>query len=261
MKFGKIITFASVCLVLNLILRSFQLRYTIEITTGFFRHSLADYGAIMLGVIFFAALCSAAFAFLCCNSPENPPRPNLPLGISGILLGMAILAQVFLEVFSNVVPVWQVILIKLFGFASAAFLVVFGLLKFVKIKFPRILYIIPTVYFIFRLIGVFVNISSLALISDNLLLMAFYCSALWFWLQFAKLYNFNYDEKAFRSLLASGILTVHFAFTQSLPHIIVNIVTGSSYLHTSVVENLTVLLTGVFVAIFTLCHFMSNKNA
>lgn len=261
MKFGKIITFASVCLVLNLILRSFQLRYTIEITTGFFRHSLADFGAIMLGIIFFAALCSAAFAFLCCNSPENPPLPSLPLGISALLLGVLVLVQVFLETFSSVVPIWQVVLIKLFGFASGAFLVVFGLLKFVKIKFPRILYIIPTIYFIFRIIGVFVNISSLALISDNLLLMAFYCSALWFWLQFAKLYNYNYDEKAFRSLLASGILTVQFALTQSLPHIIVNIVTGSNYLHTSVIENLAVLLTGVFVAVFTLCHFLNNKTA
>ena len=108
---------------------------------------------------------------------------------------------------------------------------------------------------------IFINTSSLAHISDNVLLLAAYCAVLIFFLNYAKLYNNIDNEKNFRKMLASGLVSASLSLTQSLPHIVVNIASGNKYLHVSHISNISVLLMGIFVLTFLVSHFfIGNKD-
>ena len=59
--------------------------------------------------------------------------------------------------------------------------------------------------------------------------------------------------------MASGLVSIVLCFTQSIPHIIINLTTHNGYLHTSNADNFSVLSFGIFIAVFTFSHF-SAKN-
>lgn len=260
MKFKKIILFFLVALPLSVALRIIQLTYIIETSTGFFRQEFEAYGGYMLAVIFAFSLAVAIFAFTSHRSPEHPPKPNIALSLTSAALGFSILYELAAESFPAVVQGWQITLLHITGIATAAYLVAFAVKKFVDFPLPPVCSVIPTVYLILRVICDFTSISSLALISDNLILMAAYCVSLLFMLNLAKLYNGVDREYNFRKLMASGLAAIILCFTQSVPHIVINVVTGFSYLHTSMAANVTVLFWGLFISAFVFSHF-SYKNA
>ena len=86
-----------------------------------------------------------------------------------------------------------------------------------------------------------------------------YCTLLFFFLCFGKLYNGIDREYNFRKLQASGFASVLLCLTQSVPHIIFNLSNGGAYRHTSNISNISLLVYGLFTAAFTLAHF-SLKN-
>lgn len=259
MKYGKIMLFFSVSLAFSLLLRLLQLFFVVETTTGFFKPEFETIGLCLIIAIFVSVILAAAFAFTAHRCPQNACKNCKVLGIVSLIFSITLLIQIFFETFTLGVRFWQICLLKLLGVLTVAFFAAFGARQFIKFDIPKEAAIIPTLYLIIRIICDFTKISSLALISDNILLMGAYCSGLWFMLQFAKFYNKTDDDKGFRKLLGSGILASCLCITQSVPHIIMNFWTGYSYLHTSVAENLAILAMGVFVLAFVLTHF-SKKN-
>lgn len=260
MRFKKIILFFTVTLPLSIALRLVQLSYTVDMTTGFFKNEYKPYGIYILIAIFVFTAVTAVFAFTSHRSPEQPPKINPVLSVASFLLCFSLLYELAAESFPESVPYWQTSLLKLSGFASAVFFAVLALKAFFKLPLPDICTVIPTVYLILRIICYFTAISSLALISDNILLVAAYCTSLLFMLSLAKLYNRSEGDGNFRKLMASGLTSTVLCFTQSVPHIIINISNGFSYNHTSMAANVTVLCLGLFSAVFTFSHF-SEKNS
>lgn len=260
MKYNKIMVMFGVGLVSCVVLRILQLFFVVDTVTGFFKKEFETVGNIMLVAVFVIALAAAFFAFTAHRSPEQPPRTNKILGIAAFLPAVSLVYQILGESFPASVQPWQLTLLKLTGLASALFFVLFGLKAFVKIPLFKGMFVLPVMYFIMRVICDFTVVSSLALISDNLLLITAYCTVLWFMLQFAKLYNSADNEYGFRRLMAGGILSVILCFTQSVPHIIVNFYTKNSYLHTSFEANLNLLFMGAFILVFMIFHF-SHKNS
>ena len=64
MKISKIITFFGLSVILAAILRFFQIKYTIEFSTGFFIGNYEGFGYFMLLAIFLAALLCGIFDFI-----------------------------------------------------------------------------------------------------------------------------------------------------------------------------------------------------
>jgi hypothetical protein len=79
-------------------------------------------------------------------------------------------------------------------------------------------------------------------------------------LQFAKLYNGLDSEYNFRKLLSTGIIAVILSFTQTVPHLILKLATGYSFMHTSLAANVNIFFIGIFIMVFIFSHF-SFKNA
>ena len=259
MKYKKIILFFCITLPLSILLRTLQLFFTVETDTGFFKAEYKTVGLYLLVLI--VAVC-ASLAIICFTghrNPEHPPKINPIMALSSFLAGIYIVGGIFDRSFTGVVMRWQTTLLTLFGVLSAVYFLLYGLSGFIRFKLSPILSVIPSIYFIMKIICSFTAVSSLALITDNLLVLAAYCVILIFFLSFGKLYNGIDSENNFRKLMASGLVSVVLCFTQAVPHIIINLVTDNGYLHTSNAANLSLLGFGLFIAAFTFSHF-SLKN-
>ena len=261
MKLNKIMTFFCIGLPICVCLRIFQIVFTIELKTGFYVNQFATIGKVILAVIFGFCALLCWFAFKYYKAPENPPKQNVVLSAISIGLAGATFLQAFGE--SNYVLTfsWQVLLIRILGVVATAYFVAFGLKYYIDFKFPPILHIIPSLFMIVRTAFIFINTSSLAHISDNVLLLAAYCAVLVFFVNFAKLYNDIDNEKNFRKMLGSGLVSANLCLTQSLPHLVVNVASGNRYLHVSHISNISVLFMGIFVLTFLVSHFyICNKD-
>lgn len=260
MKLNKIMTFFCVGLPICVVLRIFQIVFTVEFETGFYKTEFRLYGKMISVVIFGFCLLLWWFASRYYKSVEKPPKGNILLSISALAVAATVLIQSFSENMLIYRFSWQPLIMKLGGISAALYFAAFALNNYFSFKFPPVLHIIPCVFMILRTIFVFINTSALAHISDNILLIAAYCVLMVFFLNFARLYNEMDTEKNFKKLLSSGLVSAILCFTVSVPHFVVNIASGNAYLHLSNITSLSLLVLGIFVSVFTVTHYCFNKD-
>ncbi len=259
MKYSKIILFFATSLIFSTLMRYFQIGYTVEFETGFFKTGYETIGYFIIGAIFAMALLTAIFSKTAYNKPEDTPKKNKVLGIVSVIPAVSVLLEIFLESsFLYINPI-QLLLLKITGLATAAYFVLFALSHFIELKIPSLASVIPCVYVIIRIICDFSGISSLALISDNIFLIGFYCLILLFMLNFAKLYNSIGGDSIFRKLLALGLSSSIIGISQALPFIIINAVNENGYNHISSSAIFSILAFSIFALTFVLTYF-SKKN-
>lgn len=260
MKYEKIILFFCIALPLSVSMRILQLYYTVELKTGFYKPEYQNAGLYLLLVILAFCAVTAVLSFTSHRNPEHPPRITPPLTAAALFFAAAVCYELFHEVSSASVKPWQMTLLTLTGFGAVLFFIYYAVSPYINFRLPKLCAAFPAVYFILRIICSFTAISSLALISDNILVTAAYCLILLFMLAFAKLYNGLDSEYNFRKLLAFGLVSVILCATQAIPHIMINISTDGGYSHTTNAANISLLAAGVFIAVFIFSHF-SAKNA
>lgn len=255
MKYNRVMFFSLSALLVSLIARFVQLKFICEEGTGFFKPRLQGVGNTLLFVIIIFAALSAVFAAISHRSPEHPPKVSLPLCIASSLAAGGILSALLGSHTAINGLSFQITCLNVSGFAAVAFFILFGLKKAVDFDIPKVFYCIPVVYMICRISYDFSLISSLAVISDNIIILGAHCAGAYFFMQFAKLYLGEDTELNFRKLLASGLVTVIFSFTATLPNLILYIFSGKGYLHITVTEAISIFAIGLFSLVFLLCHF------
>lgn len=260
MKYNKIILFFNISLILGVVMRFFQIKYTVEYSTGFFISNMSGYDYFILGVILLMALLNAIFARTYYKNPESPPQKGVLLAASSFLLAVTIIYEVFTEsTVAKVIP-FQSFVLKTAGLAAAVYFIFYGVAKFVDIKIPEMTAVIPVIYLILRIICEFAAISSLALISDYVFVISGYCLMLLFFMNFLKLYSGIDKEYNFRKILASGLASACICLPQSVAHIAVNLISGNKYTHISHAANLSILAFGLFILTFVFTHFYEENK-
>lgn len=259
LRYKNIISFFLVALPISVMVRLLQVVYTIDSKTGFFVPAYKVISFYMILVLLAANAAIAVLSLTSHRSPEKPPKVNPFLAISSVLLGISILVEVTTENFVSTIPFWQIIMLNLSAVLTAVFFFAYAATAIIKNKLPAFLSIFPAIYWIFRLICLFMSISSLSLISDNVLLMACYCVSLIFMVNFAKLFNGIKDDFNSRKLMASGLTSVTVCATDAIPRIILLATGRAEYLHSSASSTYTVLATGIFILAFVLSHFSYNN--
>ena len=259
MKYKKIILFFCIIMPLSILLRTFQLFFTVETKTGFFKSEYETAGFYLLLLIIAVCVSLAVICFTGHRNPEHPPKINPLISFASFFAVLGVAAGVYDARLSPVAMPWQIALLTVSGFIAAVYFILYAVSGFINLKLSPLLSVLPSVYFIMRITCSFTAISSLALISDNILIISALCVMLLFFLNFGKLYNGIDTERNFRKLMASGLVSIVLCFTQSIPHIIINLTTHNGYLHTSNADNFSVLSFGIFIAVFTFSHF-SAKN-
>lgn len=259
MKYNKLLVLFFILLPMAVATRFVQLINTVEAETGFFIKEYTALGNGMLIAIFIFALAGGLFPFLSFRCPAHPPKHNIFLTVSSVFLAISIVFELLTEQFPATIGSVPIILLRCIGFCCAAFFVIYGIEKYLPIKLPELSYAIPVIYMLLRIICDFISIATIAFISDNLLLMASYCSVVWFVLNFAKLYIGIDDQKNFRKIMSGAMMGVIFCYTQSIPHLLINILTDNSLLHTSLQANLNIFAMGTFMLCFMISHFSKDN--
>lgn len=260
MRYKQIILFYTLALPISLALRFIQLFFVIEPETGFYKQDFGVWGGSITAIIMAIAFVIIVFSKFAHRAPEKMPPVKLGLSISSVLFAAAIMAELVLggETFGAVM--WQKTLLYVFGVVFALWLLAFAIKDYLKFRLPAVIAVIPCFYFVVKIICIFAGISSLALISDHILLILAYCAVLLFMLQFAKALNNIDTERGFRKLLATGLISSILCVVQSVPNIVFHFVSENGYLHIAMITNVVMLFTGLFITVFTLSHF-SRKNA
>lgn len=259
MKFKQIILFSSLGILGCTILRTFQIFFAINPETGFFRGRYRDIGFNTTVVIFAVVICTAILGALVKRAPSKMPRVNIFMGLASLAIAAGTAYELITETFVSRIPVWQITLSRVFGLLTVLFFLAYGAKAVYNYRLPRILYITPLLYWIVKLICTFTTISSLSLISDNMLMIAGYCAILVFMLEFAKTANGIDKDWGFKKLLASSLCSLNLCATFSVPRLIAIISGNSKVLHESVSSVLNCFLTGLFILVFTY-SFYRNKN-
>lgn len=258
MKLSKILTFFCIGTPICVVLRIFQIIFTIEYETGFYKNEYQTIGKAISFVIFAFCALLGYFCFKYYKSPEKPPKTNLFMSVACVGLAFITIAQAFYDSNEGMASGWQVVLIRILGVITAIYFIGFAISEYIKL--PPLVHIIPCLFMIMRTAFIFINTSALAHITDNILLLATYCVVLVFFVNMAKLYNGVDIEKNFRKLLASGLIAGSLCLTQSIAQIFVNLTSNVAYLHVSNIANISTLLMGVFVFAFIISHFLLNKE-
>lgn len=248
-----------VFLVLSVISRFIQILYTVDYTTGFFKSSSKNFGISLSLVTVIACVVCAIFAFKVYKKPENAPKQNFILELSSLAFAIVLGVELFTEKLSVRILPWQQLGLKIFGLLTVVYFAIFAFCSTSKLNKIRILSIVPIVYFLMRLICAFITVSSLSIISDNVLLIASYCLIVLFMLNFAKLYNGIETDTNFRKLLATGLTCGLITFTKAVPNIVLNLIKPNFYTRTQLISSISLLFCGLFILVFVFSYF-SKKN-
>lgn len=252
---------AFICFLVSLPLcvavRFFQIVTTVDYSNGFFINGREIFG--YLALLFILLVCAALvfISFKTFKEPIAQPKTGwLIVLFSGYVSGR-LFWQLFGEVMSFSMPAWQVLVVKV---VTVVTMIYFSLLfwqKLLKFKLPPMIHIIPAIYAIIKTIFTFINISSLSVISDNVLLMACYCVLMLFFINYARIYNGVQVKGATKKIMGYGFLSAVLCFTNSLPTILISAFTGEQYLHSNSSVNNTFLAFGFFIVIF-LCEYLGQ---
>lgn len=259
MKYGKIVLFFCITLPLSILLRTLQLFFTVETETGFFKSEYKTAGFCLLVLVIAACASLAIICFTGHRNPEHPPKTNPFMSICSFVAAFGISGGIIDTELTGVSMPWQGALLTLSAIMAAVYFLLYGISGFIKIKLPPLLSVFPSVYLIIKIICAFTAVSSLALISDNILVLSAYCVMLLFFLSFGKLYNGIDSERNFRKLMATGLVSAVLCFTQGIPHIIINLATDNAYLHTTNAANFSIISFGIFITVFTFSHFSAQN--
>lgn len=258
MKYKKIMTFFAVAAPIEILIRTFQVLFMLD-DKGFSLPRYRDMGYKMLVVAIFGALVSMGLGFITHRCPESMPKMKPMLMAATILLGVWTIADVFIFPLSATAPIWQIIILKFLAVLSGILWIVFAFNKYLPFKLPPLLFVIPLLFWVVRLINAFTTLNTLALTTGHVFLLVSYCAVLVFMLEFAKQINGIDKEYNFKKLLASGIGAISFCGIFSVPYLIATLLGKDIAKTEGFSAILTVFITGLFILAFTVSHF-SNHN-
>lgn len=255
MSFKKILIGFCVCLPICIVARVAQLAFAVESTTGFYIKGQESFGIFMMLVIFAASIYVYFTAFKAYKTPEKPPKINLFLVFSSIGMALVLANELLQQKFPSTTLSWQISMIKIMTVIAIAYFVTVALQGIFRFKLLPVLHVIPCLYAMAKTIFSFISVSSLAIISDNILLIAAYCLLMLFFINYAKLYNNLDTDLNFRKILATGLAASIVCNAQAFAYFGINLFGSQGYLHTDINVMFSVLCFGIFTAAFTISHF------
>ena len=259
MRYKHIMLSLGFSLPVCVLLRTYQLLFMIEGKTGFVGRNYTYLSTAVMIVIFAGIALNAIFGATVHRSPKKMPKVNIALGISSMLLGGAIVYDSIDSVVETPTTSWQDFLLVVMGCICAIWFMAYGAKAVYNYKLPHLTYTIPVIYWAAKFIVVFTGISPLTLITDNVFVLIAYCAVLIFMFEFAKVANNIDKESTYKKLLSSAIASIMLCVVSSLPRLIATGTGSIESLHDSVSSVFVMLVTGLFILVYTLSHF-SNSN-
>jgi len=258
MKFKNILTYFYFALVTSIVLRTYQIFFTIDNVTGFFKPEYKGIGAILLLVLGAIAISVFILSITVHRRPLKLPKVSFIDGAISFILGISIFLDTFASKASASIPEWQFSLLTITGSLAGIFFCLYAFKCIKETILPSFTYIIPVLYGIIRLIYSFTAISSLALISKNILLIATNAFVLLFMFEFAKIANNLDTEKSYKKILCTGLTASLLSAISAIPQVLAIISNKVSHTEDKF-TTLCTLFTSIFIYRLIRTHF-SGRN-
>lgn len=260
MKFKYIVSTFLSTTVVCILARALQLNLMID-EKGFTLTSYRNYSLFVLALLFATCIALAVVGTQTHRCPAHPPKMKLSLAFPAILYGVWVVFDVVHAFFSARVPSWQIVLLAVFGILTGALFILYGMKAFKNIKLPSVLFVLPVLYQMVRALCMFISVSTLALTSGHILMLASECSVLLFMLELGKMMCGLDKEKNYRKILSTGMVAVFFCCVTTVPYIVILLSGKQVVLNESYSSLILTFLAGAFVMCFLFNHFsLTNRQ-
>lgn len=261
MKHRHALMLCAVALPICVLLRAIQIIFTIDDTTGFMKQQYSAIG-MTITVIICAAVASVSLLAATLDVAKQNPckiRPAVAI-VSALTSGMFIYQTV--AGVSALRGAWYDTLLVVLSLASALVFLAYGLKNIYEYNMPALMLAIPVVFYIVKLISVFVSTSELALVTENVFLIFTNSVLLWFVFEFASFENHIGDaEKQAKGLFASGLAAIMLCAVASMPKLALTVLGRLQIFADDIAEALLNLAMGVFILTYILCVFKDKSQA
>lgn len=278
MKFRHAMIVLSAALPVCVVLRALQLIFTIDSSTGFIKQSYNTMAVAITIIVCVAVAVVSALAIAVDKVKTKPQAPKPVLAVACLLVsGMFVfntvaniykiietafwqetLTQNIINAFNSVA--WYDSVLLILSVLSALCFAAYGLKNIYDYNMSIAL-VVPVLYYIVKLISIFVSTSSLALITENVFLIFTNCVLLWFIFEFASFENQMGDtNKKPKKLFASGLAAVMLCAMTSLPEFIRMICDKTLVSGDAVSEASLNLAVGIFVLIYIMSSFCGSQD-
>ena len=246
MNLRKTLLFFTIATAVSVALRTLIIFFTTDSSSGFFKQEFSFISYGMIGIIIIAFVLCAVFSFKS-KEAQAPSFWGYVVAVISVLLGVSILVETIFYNSSANVAAWHNFMQTLFGILSAAVFIWYGGAVTGFLPAPDFFLAIPVVFYIFRLIVVFITYASLATIADNAFELANLCVTLIFVIKFSKTVVMGKDGTEKIGILPVGICAAFVIFTQCLPVAIAFISGNSALIHSNSLFVPSSILMGMFI--------------
>ena len=249
MKYRSTMCLFSAVTVMCTLLRTIQLAFTIDIETGFIKKHYSVISIAMMAIIFLGVAMCGIFAAAMKVTPNRNESKNVAFAAVSIATGCMFIFDSVIS-FGQIGGKWYDFVLRLLGLLVGFIFAVKGVNEFVKIKLPNLLYIVPVIYFVLKLVSVFITTSSLALTSENVYIIVTNSALLLFIFEYAKLKNGITEGDYSKKIFAFGIISAMLCFIWGLPKIILCVLGTIKYDLVDISSSISCILLGMFVICF-----------
>lgn len=256
MKHRHTLMLLSVALPICVLLRAIQMYFTIDSATGFIKQQYSAISVIITVIICAAVASIGLLAATLEGVKQNSVKPCPAVAIASALAGGMFIYQTVAGISALVGGAWYDVLLIFLTLASAFVFVAYGLKNIYEYKFPSLMLVVPVVYYVVKLISVFVSTSALALVTENIFLIFTNSVLLWFMFEFASFENQIGDiNKKPKRLFASGLAAVMLCAVTSLPKFILSISSKTQLSSGDISAALLNMAIGIFILTYIMCNF------
>lgn len=261
MKHRHALTLLGITTFVCVLLRTIQMCFVIDEKTGFVKQS---YGAVNLGVMIIvcaSAVAVGVFAATIDGTKQEKKELRPSMAISSALASGMFFYQAVSGLSQQTTLAWYDLLLVVFAMASTVVFLAYGLKNIYEYKMPPIILVVPVLYYIVRLISVFVSTSALALVTENIFLIFTNSALLWFLYEMAAFENgVGETLKAPKKLFASGMVTIILCAVTSLPKFMFAFVSDTQLSRDDISSSLLNAAMGVFVLVYIVCNFIQKPE-
>lgn len=261
MRYRHILNLFLIATPICVLLRVIQVVFTIDSRTGFIKQQYSAIGLLITLIVCAAVAAVSMLATSVEGLNKNKCEINLSIGFIGIITGGMFVFQAAASFLGKIMTAWHDALLVVLCAISAIVFIAYGLSNLHQFKFPKLVFVVPVVYYIVRLINIFVSTSSLALVTENVFLIFTNSVLLWFMFEFASYENDVGDtSKKPKKLFASGIAAVMLCAVTALPKVILFFKSNDTVSKSDFVGALLNIAIGLFVCIYIMCSFGEKSD-
>ncbi len=259
MKTRHITNLLCITIPICVFLRIMQINFTIDSTTGFIKQQYNDIATLITLVIFAAIIVMCILAYFTENIACKESKIQPLVAISGVLTGGMYAYEMF-SCISVLDSIYNILLVFL-SLLSAIIFIAYGLKKIYPYNFPSIILVIPTLYYIVKLIKLFVSTSALSLVTENIFLLFANSALLWFMFEFASYENkFGNLNKMPKSMFAGGIAASMLCVVTALPNLLSSSYKDAQTLRADVSSSLLMLSQTIFILSYIISSFCPKES-